>query len=593
MTKALFWLSIFMLTAFSAVAQPILKYVVRFPQPNTHYAEVELTISGLNESVTTLHLPVWTPGSYLVREFARNIDSFSASVDGKPAPSRKASKSSWEINHGGAKSLTVRYRSYARELTVRTSFVDAEHAYINGTTLFMYHLEAMQQPHTVTFEPYVGWKRISTTLPQSGTDPWTRTAADYDQLVDCPVEIGNHEEFSFEADGITHRVAMFGIEKFPEKRLKKDYKRIIEASSKIFGHQPNKEYLFIVHHTLQGGGGLEHSSSTTLQTRPDVYEDDKRYIDFFGLVAHEYFHLWNVKRLRPAALGPFDYSKENYTTMLWFSEGFTSYYDNLLTRRVDLQSEEDYLEVLRSGIESVHGAAGDKIQSLAESSWDAWIKFYLRNENSGNISISYYRKGAMMGLVFDLALLHASAGKSGLDEFMKKLYAKYYLALNRGFTDAEFLDELRAELGDEANLIWENYILGTTQVDFNRYLAHAGMHVQDTNDGTLPYLGASWQRSGNRFVVGSIRSGSAAEKAGLNVGDVLLSVNGKEITDFDVWLKAQKPGEKFSIKVYRQTRELTFKGVIDAYPVPRYSWKMAENRTPLQTTIYNRIVGRP
>ncbi len=375
MTKALFWLSIFVLTAFSTVAQPNLRYVVRFPQPNTHYAEVELTISGLNESQTTLHLPVWTPGSYLVREFARNIDSFSASVDGKAVPCRKASKSSWEIDHNGAKTLTVRYRSYARELTVRTSFVDAEHAYLNGTTLFMYHLDAMKQPHTVTFEPYVDWKRISTTLPQTGTDPWTRTAMDYDQLVDCPVEIGNHEEFSFEADGITHTVAMFGIDKYPEKRLKKDYKRIIEASSKIFGHQPNKAYLFIVHHGLQGGGGLEHSSSTTLQTRPDVYEDDKRYSDFFGLVAHEYFHLWNVKRLRPAALGPFDYSKENYTTMLWFSEGFTSYYDNLLTRRVNLQSEEDYLEVLRSGIESVHGAAGD---ILSQGSNDGFgIRFSL------------------------------------------------------------------------------------------------------------------------------------------------------------------------------------------------------------------------
>ncbi len=593
MKKALLWLPALMLAAFSALAQPRLAYELRFDNPHTHYVDVELTVTGLDETETELHLPVWTPGSYLIREFPRNVDSFSAWAAGRELPAEKTSKSSWLVKHGGLDAITVRYRVYAFELSVRTSFVDAEHAYLNGTTLFMYHKKAMQQPHRVRFVPHRDWQKISTTLPLAGEDIWLREATDYDQLVDCPVEIGNHQEFSFTALGITHRVAMFGIQKYNEKKLIRDYTKVIEESAAVFGgHQPNSEYLFIVHHVLQGGGGLEHSSSTTLQTRPNVYENEKSYKGFFGLVAHEYFHLWNVKRLRPVALGPFDYSKENYTHNLWFSEGFTSYYDNLLIRRAGLTSKDEYLDELRSGIENTIGNPGDAVQSLAESSWDAWIKFYLRNENSGNITVSYYSKGGMMGLVFDLAILQASQGAFGLDSVMRSLYQEYHLRQNRGFTDEELIAAFRNVLGAEADSIFKNYIYGTQRIDFSRYLSYAGLALEDTNDGSVAYLGAGIKRSSNRLIIASIRVGSAAEKAGLNVDDIVLAVDGKEVNELDSWLKGKKPGESFIFNVYRNGQQLIFEGKLDVYPVARYRWTKGGKRNPVQQKIYEQIVGK-
>jgi len=592
MKKSLLWLPAFVLAAFSAFAQPRLAYELRFEQPHTHYVDVQLTISDLAEAETELHLPVWTPGSYLIREFARNVDSFTASADGELLPSEKTSKSSWLIKHGGKKQLQINYRVYAFELSVRTSFVDVAHAYLNGTTVFMYHKMAMNQAHEVRFIPHSQWKKISTTLPQPGKDPWLRMAVNYDQLVDCPVEMGNHDTFEFKAAGIRHNVAMFGAGKYNEKQLIKDYTKIIETAVAVFGELPLQEYLFIVHHSAQGGGGLEHTTSTTLQTRSSVYEKESSYKGFLGLVAHEYFHLWNVKRLRPVTLGPFDYSKENYTHNLWFSEGFTSYYDNLLTRRAGLMEQDKYLEVLRSGIESIHSNPGDAIQSLAESSWDAWIKYYLRNENSSNVTVTYYRKGAMLGLVFDLAILQASNGAYGLDSLMKKMYQQYYLGLKRGFTDEELLRSCREFMGSEADFIFEKYVYGTTKIDFNRYLAYAGLTLEDVRDGKTAYLGLGARNSSNRLMVSSIRSNSAAEKAALNVNDLILSVDGQEITDLDKWLVTKKPGERFIFIVYRDGNQLTLEGKLDEFPAARYGWSPGGSRNPVQQKIYDQIVGK-
>lgn len=581
------------LTAFSAFAQTRMAYEISFPRPHTHYAEVSLQLTGLSSNETELHLPVWTPGSYLIREFPRNVDSFRARNHKGTLFSEKTSKSSWRIQHQPGDTVWVNYRVYAFEMSVRTSYIDQEHAYINGTTLFMYEKNSLQQPIEVRFVPHADWKQISSTLPQPSSDPWLRLAENYDQLVDCPVEIGNHREFSFVAAGIKHRIAMFGIDKYDEKKLKKDYTRIIEQSQAIFGDRPIDEYLFIVHHLEQGGGGLEHSSSTTLQTRKDVYESEKSYTGFLGLVAHEYFHLWNVKRLRPIELGPFDYSRENYTHNLWFSEGFTSYYDNLLVRRAGLMSEAEYLEVLRSGMENIHANVGDAVQSLAESSWDAWIKFYLRNENSSNITVSYYRKGAMLGLVWDLAILQASEGRFGLDSLMKQLYYHYAVEAKRGYTDAELRQALVAFVGETTALkLWDAYIMGTEKIDFNHYLAYAGLQLEDKRKDDEAYLGLGFQKSSNRLFVTSLRAGSAAENAGIQVNDILLQLDGEEIVAFDKWLEKKKPGESFNFIVYRQGKQVQGSGTIDAYPAARYQWRKTTKRTLLEQQIYDKTIGK-
>jgi predicted metalloprotease with PDZ domain len=490
--------------------------------------------------------------------------------------------------------LEVNYRVYSKEYSVRTSYIDEEQAALVGTTYLLYVPGKLDRRHELHIFPPKGWKNIATALPQTGKDPWQRYALHYDELVDAPIQLGNFKSFTFDAAGVRHMVAMPGQDKFPEKELKRDMAAIAEASTAIFGHQPNSEYLFIVQHSNQGGGGLEHASSTTLQTRTTVYENEKSYRGLMGLVAHEYFHLWNVKRLRPFALGPFDYSRENYTYHLWFSEGLTSYYDNLLLARTRMMAEADYLQVLQGGFENVLGNRGDAVQSLAESSLESWIKFYLRNENSNNISSSYYRKGAMMGFVFDAAILQASGGKFGLDSLMKRMYEQYYLQHNRGFTDEELLESFRDFLGHEADTLFEQYIFGTKPVNFARYAAYAGLVLEDTNDRQTPaYFGTSWSKQSNRLVLSALREGSAGWDVGLQTGDVLLEVNGKQVEDFEAWLRQQKPEARIKLKIWRNGRELQFDGKLDPYPAARFHLYKNPNATQQQRLIYEKLTAYP
>lgn len=591
---SVFTLALVWLCYFGSAAQAPLQYTISFPKPSSHYVEVALQLAADAQDTVELRLPVWTPGSYLIREFSRNLDGMRASSNGAPLSVQQFEKNAWRVVKAPGAPLEVRYRVYSKEFSVRTSFVNEEQAALVGTTYLLFVPKYLQARHELTIQPFPKWKNVATALPQTGKSIWQRYASNYDELVDAPIEIGNFKSFSFEEAGVQHQVAMPGLDKFPEKELKRDMAKIVAAATDIFDHQPNQNYLFIVQHSLQGGGGLEHSASTTLQTRKTAYDTPKSYQGFMGLVAHEYFHLWNVKRLRPVALGPFDYNRENYTHNLWFSEGFTSYYDNLLLARTQLMEEADYLKVLSGGFEAVLGNKGDEVQSVAQSSLEAWIKFYLRNENSNNISVSYYRKGAMLGFVFDAALLQASQGAFGLDSVMKRMYHRYALALDRGFTDAELLAEFKQHLGSEADSIFANYIYGTRPIDFARYAAYAGLVLEDTAARQpMAYFGAAWRKQGERQFVTALREGSVAWEMGLQTDDELLKLNGKDEKNFDAWMKQQQPGTKVKLKVWRLGEELTFEGKLDAYPAPRFYLYKQSDASALQRLIYEKLVGYP
>lgn len=574
-------------------AQAAMQYTLRFPKPESRYVEVSLRLTAPTDTLD-LRLPVWTPGSYLIREFPRNLDGFVAMADGKELASFKTAKNAWAVVTRAGQAIEANYRVYCNEYSVRTSYIDDEQAALVGTTYLLFEPRLMQKRHEVRIEPASNWKNIATSLPEINGNVWHRYAADYDELVDCPIQIGNFKSFTFEAQGIPHTMAMVGQDNYPEDKLRTDIGKIIDASFDVFGDQPNARYLFIVQHSTQGGGGLEHTNSTTLQTRNQVYEKESSYQGFLGLVAHEYFHLWNVKRLRPVALGPFDYNRENYTRHLWISEGFTSYYDNLLLARTGLMSEKDYLRVLSSGFEAVLGNKGDAVQSVAESSLDAWIKFYLRNENSNNISVSYYRKGAMLGMVFDAALLNHSGGQYGLDSLLRFMYRKYHHGLGRGFTDAELEADFRQHLGPMSDTLFRDYIHGTKPIDFARFAAMAGLSLVDTGKkNPSPYFGAAWSRQGDKQVVSSLREGSTAWEMGMQYGDVLLEINGKAATDADKWVRSQQVGDKIKMKVLRRGKEVELRGKMGAYPAPRFELTKNQQATPLQKSIYEKLVGYP
>ncbi|GGK70380.1 peptidase M61 [Rufibacter glacialis] len=522
------------------------------PEPHTHYFEVEMRLEGFRGKNLEVTMPVWAPGSYLIREFPKNVEAFQAHVGKNRVKAEKTDKNTWRVATGG-KDVTVTYKVYAYELSVRTSFIDATHGYLNGTSVFMYPEGHKDLPSTLTVVPYKGWSKVSTGLPVVEGKPFTYRAPNYDVLADSPIEIGNHEILSFESNGVKHEVAMYGDANYDPARLTADMKRVTDESAKVFGELPIKYYLFIVHNLAAGGGGLEHLNSTTLHATRTTYGNERTYKGFLNLVAHEYFHLWNVKRLRPIELGPFDYNQENYSRLLWVSEGFTTYYADLIMRRAGFTSEQEHLEKIASSITSVENTPGNKVVSAAQSSFDAWIKQYRPDENSYNTHLSYYSKGALLGMLLDMEILKATNGTKTLDDAMKAMYDLYYKKKNRGFTEKEFQEGIEKFTGRSMDDFFSRYVYGVETPDYNAFLGTVGITLKDLNHGTnQPLLGAGISLATGKPVVTTVTRNGSAWQAGLNVHDEIIGMNGYRVTDdLNKIIPAYQVGDALELVVSR------------------------------------------
>ena len=332
-------------------------YELSMPKPQNHYYHIKMELNDFNQKELNISLPVWAPGSYLVREFSKNINLVKAFDEkGNPLEIKKTRKNSWSIKKGNKQNVVIKYEVYAFELSVRTSFLDLTHGFVSGSGVFMFVEDYLNISGSLKVLPYEGFTKVSTALPKA-KEKFTYNYSDYDQLVDCPIEIGNQIVFEFNAAGVKHTVAIYGDGNYVIEDLRNDMTKIIEEETKVFGQNPNKEYLFIIHNVVNGQGGLEHKNSTTLSVNRWTYSGSN-YVKFLSLVAHEYFHLWNVKRIRPIELGPFDYNQENYTDLLWVMEGFTSYYDELILLRSGYYSQHQMLGKIESAINYVEGSEG-------------------------------------------------------------------------------------------------------------------------------------------------------------------------------------------------------------------------------------------
>lgn len=540
----------FALSSFILYSQEI-SYEVSMPEPHTHYFEVKMNVSNYEKEHFDIQMPVWAPGSYLVREFSKSVEGVSASFNKKLIKTEQINKNTWRIHSKNANNVTISYRVYAFELSVRTSFLDASHGYFNGTSVFMFIEDLKNKPHNLTIIPFKDWKKVSTSLKQIPIDGKSKgfqfQASDYDILVDSPVEIGNHETFDFESAGVIHHVAMYGKGNYDIEKLKVDMAKITKACTDVFGVNPNKEYTFIIHNLTEGSGGLEHLSSTTLQVNRWTYEG-QAYKGFLSLVAHEYFHLWNVKRIRPIELGPFDYSNENYTDLLWVMEGFTSYYDELLLYRAGIYTEDEIIKKFANAINRVENQPGNKVQPVADASFNAWIKAYRPNENSYNTTISYYTKGSVIANMLDLMICNNTKGKKNLDDVMKTLYDRFYLKEKRGFTNKEMQTVLEEVSGLKLNDFFEKYINGTQTFDYATMFEYTGVKVEALLNKEAS-LGISLS-GGNK--IRTVYRDGAAYKGGLNVNDEILAINGYRVNnDLDEFIDGKKVGDKIEVLISR------------------------------------------
>lgn len=547
-------------------------YELSMNEPNSHYFEVKMEISDLKGKSVDIKMPVWAPGSYLVREFAKSVNLVKAK-DGKGnnLDVKKSNKNTWHIVTNGAKNITVSYEVYAFELSVRTSFLDDSHGYVNGTSMFMFIDGDRDSEGELKINPHSSFKKISTSLKGKKN---VFEFANYDELVDSPIEIGNQKEYTFTAAGVKHTIAMYGEGNYKIDQLMNDMAKIIEAETEVFGENPNEDYLFIIHNLTVGSGGLEHKKSTTLEVERWTYDSDN-YLGFISLVAHEYFHLWNVKRIRPKSLGPFDYNNENYTDLLWVMEGFTSYYDELILRRAGFYSQDDYMNRIVGTINYVENQPGNKVQPVAHSSYDAWIKAYRHNENSVNTGISYYSKGQILAAMLDLYTIKKFNGKKSLDDFMQKLYTDFYKKNDVGFTEDEFQKTLEAFIGEDMGWFFDHYVYDTNEIDYKKFFEGVGINIFNSNTDSTPYLGIRTQNQGGKLVITTVYKSSAAETQGLSVNDEIIAVNGYRVnqSEFNYLTGYFSKGDSFEVLVSRDNILKTYTIKMGSREAVRYKYK--------------------
>jgi predicted metalloprotease with PDZ domain len=537
-------------------------------------------------------MPVWTPGSYLVREFARNVEEFSA-VDGSGAPLEwsKISKNLWRIRSKRASRLRLNYRVYAFERSVRTSFLDDTHGTINGASLFMFVGGYPDIPHRLIVEPAPSWHQVTTGLEQVAGEKDTFLAPDYDTLIDCPVEIGTHQVSEFIVGGVPHRVALCGRGNHDPARICADLQKIVERAFEVFGHIPYSHYTFLIHLTADGGSGLEHANSTLLQVHRWTFKPEESYRRFLELAAHEYFHVWNVKRLRPEGLGPFDYSRENYTRQLWVSEGFTDYYAEQILRRAGFLTAEQYLEGLTKAIRDLQEIPGRLVESVAEASFDAWIKFYRQDQNFPNKSVSYYLKGGLIGLLLDLEIRKRAEGRC-LDDVLRHLYARYWRKLGRGFSEGEFRAACEKIAGGSLEEFFADYCYGTREMDFARCLEYAGLKFrQPATADEKPqkaYLGISAKTVEGRLMIVGVTRGSPAFEQGLNLNDEIIAAGGFRMNQelLTARITELAPGTKIDLLVARDGQLLMLPTVLGAQEPQDYGIERVADPTPGQKRIY-------
>lgn len=571
---------------------PDIAYTVSMTRPWTHLLEVEMRIKwGQMPAQLELKMPVWTPGSYLIREYARHVQDLSAAnASGTSLKWEKINKNTWQIIPGSDKEVVVRYKVYANELTVRTNELNSEHAFWNNSALLLFPAGQLAAPSTVRVIPYGNWKVATGLRPVQGQKNTFR-AENFDILYDSPFQVSDFKEKTFTVAGKPHRIVVTGEGNYDLDQIAIDTAKIGEEAVKIFGEMPTEDYLIILN--LRGRGGLEHLNSTALQWGRFNFRPRSQYIAFLNLVAHEYFHLWNVKRIRPDALGPFDYENENYTKLLWVAEGTTAYYEGILLQRAGLVTDKEVLDTRATLIEQLQARPGRHQTSLEEASLDAWVKFYRQDQNAINNQISYYDKGEIVNMMLDITIRTFSDGVRSLDDVMRYLYGEFYKK-DRNFSPEDFKAACEKAAGRSLDDFFNKYVSGRAEIDYNSIVGGIGLRLVATQPGAdRAYLGADLAEAEGRLTVRAVPAGSPAFEQGLNFNDQILAIDGYRATNafLQSYIGQKRPGDTVKLTVFRFDRLLDLEIKLGRNERATYRFQPLANATEIQKRLYREYFG--
>ena len=575
-----------------------------------HLFRVTLQLTAPNPEGQQFQLPAWIPGSYMIREFARHIVRIKASSLGKKVALSKLDKHTWQsAKLTGA--LTLEYDVYAWDLSVRAAHLDGSHGFFNGPSVFLCVLGQQHLPHTVEIvqptDACAGNWRVATALPALKTRPsgfGTYVAENYDELIDHPVEMGDFAQISFTAHGVPHDFVLTGqVPNVDLARIAQDLEKICTRQIALFEPKskraPMDRYVFLTMAVGDGYGGLEHRASTALMcNRADLpvigqHGPSEGYINFLGLCSHEYFHTWNIKRIKPQVFADYDLQQENYTELLWLFEGVTSYYDELMLLRSGLINEAAYWKLLSKNLNAYQRGAGQRLQSLAESSFDAWTKYYRQDENSPNAIVSYYTKGAVLALTLDLTIRRATGGKKSLDDLMRLLWQQFgrdFYALaktgeQRGVDESQVRALLEQLTGTKMKSFFSQYIHGTKDLPLAELLPDFGLTLVDQRKAHRSSLAVKLRSSAGDCQLAQVLTGGPAHGAGLSAGDILVAINGLRVLGTDAsnnlerLLACYQIGDQLTVHAFRRDELITVKLKLQDDAVPQWAIHPAEQKS--------------
>lgn len=621
-------------TARAWLSRSTVTYRVLLDRPHTQTVEIVIDVRDVDAPHLDFVLPTWRPGKYEVLDFAGGVNAVTARAGGNGGEKLaviKTDKTTWRVATNGHERVTFRYRLYANELSLRTRHVDDSHAFLSGSAVFMRVKGRRHTPLRVDIHAPQGWK-TSTGLDAIPNQENAFIAPSYDVLADAPLEIGTHALHTFEAGGLPHEVVIWGTPRYDADKVIKDLKKLVETHIEMWGEAPYTRYVFLIHAVPGARGGTEHLNSTIMQISPGAFEPGKPYRGFLGLASHEFFHTWNVKALRPVGLMPYDFETENYTPLLWVAEGASSYYGPLLLVRAGLRKPKDHLKDLAKSIDRFGKRPGGRVQSLEESSFDAWTKFNKPNADAPNSTVSFYRKGALVSLLLDLEIRQRSGNAASFDDCLRTLYERFALK-GRGYSRDDLLNVVNELSGSDFGDFFGSYVGGTDPLPFEKTLQYAGLRLiakpakRDDDDeeadeseaeddepdddadqktdaaNSQPaddppphkaYIGLRLRDSGGLARVTTVYADGPAYETGVQVDDLIVALDRRRLraSEMDKRLKPLEPGDTVKLTLLRRDVLRTFEVVLARRDDVTLKIEYVKEPSALQREIYESWSGQ-
>ncbi len=577
----------------ACAAQPGVDYTVKLDRARNQIVRIEATVANPGDEAEFV-LPVWRPGRYGVLDFAATVRRWDA-VDqsGQPLPVNKIRKNAWVVDSAGSESVTFGYDIFTNELGLRTRHADDSHVFLNGSSIFVMNPPNREEDHVVRFDGLGDW-RIATGLAKNNADQ-SLLASSFDVLVDSPIELGTHRSILFEVRGVPFEIAIWGECDKSDEELTEDFSAIVEACMEIFESIHFDRYVFLVHSYDGGGGGTEHLNSTIMQTRPSAFKSESGYRGFLGLVAHEFFHTWNVKNFRPAGITPYDYDKENYTTQLWVAEGCTSYYDDLLLARTGQRTVRNYLNAIEGAIGSVRGNPGRAMTTVEQASYDAWLKFWgPTSPDHRNTNVSIYTQGHVISIALDMLIRKESGGERSFDDVMRLMNERYAYT-SGGYTPEQFMQTVSEVAGTDVSEFFGKHISGVETLPLEDLLLTVGLELEMSDPDPEAFAGLSLRDSDGKTIVTRVYDDSPAFEAGFILDDEIVSINGTRIDagDWNDWIDDATVGDVINVGSFRRGKYRETELVLAGKVRESYDIDYVDEPTELQKANFESWIGQP